>query len=179
MRKVIVSMVISLDGYTETVDKNMDWQPWGEDMTAYMDNFMAGTDTILLGRKAFELMEGYWPTEEIRIEEPVLAKRMNETHKLVFSTTRTTTNWENTSFADRIENEITKLKQLPGKDMVLFGGGELAATFMEKGLVDEYHIITSPIALGSGNPLFKQRTNLKLKKVQPMPSGNVVITYSS
>lgn len=172
-------MVVSIDGFTETKDKDMEWQAWGEDMINFMDNFMEGTDVIILGRNAFELMENYWPSEKVRKEEPVIAGRMNSIHKLVFSKTRNTTNWENTSFATDIDSEIAKLKQRPGKDIVLFGGQGLAQTFMKKGLVDEYQLIVSPTALGNGNPLFTEKHNLELLNATTMPSGNVILKYKN
>lgn len=168
----------SLDGYIETNDKDISWHVWGKDMEQYMNDFFESVDTILLGRKAFEIMEDYWPSEKAKTEDPIIAGRMNDTQKIVFSKTRHSSDWENTIFVNDIEM-VTNLKQKPGKNIVLFGGAELANTLMQKGLLDEYYLIVNPVALGMGNPLFKEHKSLKLLDSKTMESGNVILHYTN
>lgn len=169
----------SLDGYIETNDKDISWHVWGKDMEQYMNDFFESVDTILLGRKAFEIMEDYWPSEKAKTEDPIIAGRMNNTKKIVFSKTRHSSVWENTIFTADAEKTVSDLKQKSGKNIVLFGGAELANILMQKGLLDEYFIIVNPVVLGGGNPLFKEPKNLKLLDSKIMESGNVILHYTN
>lgn len=169
----------SLDGYIETNDKDISWHVWGKDMEQHMVSFFENVDTILLGRKAFEIMEDYWPSEKARTEDPVIAGRMNSIKKIVFSKTRNSSDWENTIFASKAAKTVDDLKHGVGKNIVLFGGSEIADELMKKGLLDEYFIIVNPVVLGSGNPLFKEHKNLKCIDSKTMECGNVILHYTN
>jgi len=175
MRKICLSMMLSLDGYTEAPGHDINWHVWDDEMENYMISFFNTVDTIILGRKSYELMLGYWPFETGRI-----ARAMNETPKLVFSKTLKEAEWNSTLLEDIIREDIDKLKQQPGKDMVLFGGATLASAFINRNLIDEYQIIVNPIALGDGSPLFKNlenKLNLKLTGTRVFDCGNVILSY--
>jgi dihydrofolate reductase len=102
--------------------------------------------------------------------------------KIVFSKTLEKVEWKTTRIVkDHIAEEILRMKQEPGRDMVLLGGAGLASTFMNLGLIDEYHLIVNPLVLGGGKPLFKdvkERHKLKLINAKTFKSGKVVLHYS-
>ena len=106
---------------------------------------------------------------------------MNKTPKIVFSNTLKIAEWNNTMLVfGSAEEEVKKLKEQPGKDMVIFGSGELVTSLAEAGLIDEYRVIVNPIVLGKGRSLFgglKERLKLKLISSRVFKSGNVLLTY--
>jgi dihydrofolate reductase len=108
---------------------------------------------------------------------------MNNLPKIVFSRTLERAEWQNSTLVknDAIA-EISKLKKLPGKDMVILGSASLASFLLQQGLIDEYRVILNPVLLGSGRPLFqdvKQRLRLKLSRTKLFGSGVVVLYYQS
>ena len=179
MRKVIVSNLMSLDGLFEGPNHELDWFVVDEEFFAYARDMLRGVDTILFGRKTYQHMADYWPSaprEEI-------ADQMNNLPKIVFSRTLESVEWQNSTLVknDAVA-EISKLKQLPGKDMVVLGSASLASFLLQRGLIDEYRVILNPVFLGSGRPLFqdvKQRLRLKLSRTKLFGSGVVVLYYES
>src|SRR5690554_3897094 len=159
MRKVILSMVVSLDGYIEDSNASIDWHVWSEEMDRHMIGFFDQIDTIIFGRKTYELMADFWPTPLADTESTAIAERMNNLPKIVFSRTLESVAWGKWNnvllIKENISEEIKLLKQQPGKDLVIFGGAELAATFIQLDLIDEYQLIVNPVVLGGGKPLFK------------------------
>lgn len=187
MRKVILAMQVTLDGFIEGPNGELDWA-MNEDEETWKDVFdlQRSADTLLLGRVMYRGFEKYWltvPTNpsstKNKIEYARLADKMQ---KVVFSRTLKKVDWETTRIVnDHIAEEIQRMKQLPGKDMVLLGGAGLASTFMHLGLIDEYHLIVNPLVLGGGKPLFKdvqERQKLKLLDTKTFKSGKVVLHYS-
>jgi dihydrofolate reductase len=106
---------------------------------------------------------------------------MNNLPKIVFSKTLQKVEWNNSRLVkENIGEEISKMKQQPGKDMVIFGSGSIVSTLMQLALIDEYRIIVNPVVLGNGNPLFKgisDKHNLKLLKTKVLCSGVVILYY--
>ena len=106
---------------------------------------------------------------------------MNNLPKIVFSKTLQEVKWNNSRLVkENIAEEISKMKQQSGKDMVIFGSGSIVSTFMQHGLIDEYRIIVNPVVLGNGKPLFKginDKHNLKLLKTKVLGSGVVILYY--
>ena len=123
-------------------------------------------------------MANYWPTAT---EEAIIAEKMNNLPKIVFSRTLGKIEWKNAkSVKEIIPEEISKMKQLPGKDMVILGSGSIVSALMQFGLIDEYRIIVNPFILGNGKPLFrglKNRLNFKLLRTETFSSGNVLLSY--
>lgn len=181
VRKVIVSIMVSVDGFFEDTNKELNWHVWDKEMDNYVIDLFDTVDTILLGRKAYQLMAGYWPKPPASEEDPIITGKMNNIPKIVFSKTLSSVDWQNTRLINTdIENEIDKLKQQPGKNMVLFGGADMLATLMKLNLVDEYRLIVNPVVLGKGNPLFKSiqgNLNLKLTETKTFTCGNVLLCY--
>lgn len=176
MRKIFWQMMVSLDGFMEGSDRELDWHVVDEDFARYVADMENHIDTILFGRVTYQMMAEYWPTST----EPE-ARMMNELPKIVFSRTLNEVEWSNSRLVkDNIAEEIGRLKRQPGKDIAMFGSANLASTFMRLGLIDEYRIFVNPVVLGSGNPMFedvKSRTPLKLVKTETFRSGVVVLSY--
>lgn len=182
MRKLILSMMVSLDGYIEAPGNDIEWHNWGAEMDGYMTSFFKNIDTIILGRVAYEMMATFWPTAAAESENPLIAHKMNKLQKLVFSRTLQSAEWRNTSIGNQVSaEEIQKLKQLEGKDIVIFGGAQIAQSFMELNLVDEFQLIINPVLLGKGTPLFSNqvdfRQNLSLTNSIITKLGNVILCY--
>jgi dihydrofolate reductase len=181
MRKVLFQMLISLDGYFEGPDREIDWHNVDSEFNDYAINNLNNAGILLFGRITYELMAGYWPTEHATTDDPVVAGKMNSLPKIVFSKTRSSVEWNNTTLVkDNFLEEVLKLKQQQGKDMVIFGSSDLAVTFMEHDLIDEFQIFITPVILGKGKPLFsgiKDRYKLKLLSTRTFGSGNVLLCY--
>ena len=176
MRKLFWQMMVSLDGFMEGPNRELDWHVADEDFNRYVADMLNSIDAILLGRVTYQLFADYWPTSTDR-EAPA----MNELPKIVFSRTLEKLEWRNSRLVrENVAEEVAKLKRQPGKDIALFGSADLASTFMRLGLIDEYRILVNPIVLGAGNPMFKNvkdRTTVKLQKTETFGSGVVVLNY--
>jgi dihydrofolate reductase len=170
---------MSLDGFFEGPNHELDWFVVDQEFFEYARDMLRGVDTILFGRKTYQHMADYWPSAPA--EE--IADQMNNLPKIVFSRTLESAEWQNSTLVknDAVA-EISKLKQLPGKDMVILGSASLASFLLQRGLIDEYRVILNPVLLGSGSPLFqdvKQRLRLKLSRTKLFGSGVVVLYYQS
>jgi len=177
MRKVVAGLFISLDGVTESPDK---WQfdHFDEDMMAAMGAHIAAEDTILLGRVTYQEWAPYWPTST---DEPY-ASHINNTPKYVVSTTLKKLDWNNSHLIKtNVVEEVKKLKQQPGQDILVYGSGKLVNTLLQNDLVDELRLMVHPVVLGSGRRLFDNNAEtmkaLKLAESKTFPSGIVLLTY--
>ncbi len=187
MRKVLVFNLVSLDGYFEGPNRDISWHNvtsgsgMDEEFNEYAVEMLNSVDTLIFGRVTYELMASYWPTPDVIKNDPMVAERMNHLSKIVFSRTLDKVEWNNTRLAkDNIEEEMKKMKQQPGKDMVILGSGSIVSQFAHLGLIDEYRLMVNPVVLGRGNPLFKDikdRLYLKLLKTRTFRSGNVLLYY--
>ncbi len=179
MRKIIAQEMVSLDGFFAGPNGELDWFVWDEVLKDYSISTLSAVDTLMFGRVTYEMMAGYWPaaTEE----DPAIAKGMNSLPKIVFSRSLKSADWNNSRLVrEVIPEEIVKLKQQPGKDMVIYGSGSLVSAFANLGLIDEYRFIVNPVVLGSGKPLFKgfkDRFSLKLLEARTLGSKNVLLSY--
>ncbi|AWW31018.1 dihydrofolate reductase [Echinicola strongylocentroti] len=175
-RKILLSMMVSLDGYIEGEHKDISWHVWNREMDAYMMDLFATVDTFIYGRKSYELMLEYWPEQHGEF-----AQVMNTRPKLVFSKTLQKATW-NATIQDEVDPiTVQKLKERPGKDMVLFAGADLAHHFMKFHLIDEYRIIVNPVILGKGKRLFQDTGHpfsLTLKESVQFACGNMLLHYS-
>jgi dihydrofolate reductase len=181
MRKVILSNLVTLDGFFAGPNGELDWFIVDEEFNEYANELLRNVDTLLFGRVTYQLMADYWPSSSATTDDPIIADRMNNLPKIVFSKTLQNVEWKNTRLIkENIAEEISKMKQQPGKDMVIFGSGSIVSTFMQLGLIDEYRIIVNPVVLGNGKPLFKgikDKHNLKLLKTRVFGSGVVILYY--
>ena len=181
MRKVILFLMVSLDGYFEGPNQEIDWHNVDAEFNEFALSQTNDVDTLLFGRVTYQLMASYWPTEAAKYDDPAVAERMNSLPKIVFSRTLDSVEWNNTRLIkDNVVEEITKLKQQPGKDIAIFGSSNLCVSLIKMGLIDEFRIMVNPIVLGDGHPLFNGlggKLNLKLLKTKTFNSGNVLLYY--
>jgi len=181
MRKVIFFMLTSLDGYFEGPDRDINWHNVDDEFNEFAEQQTAEFGALVFGRVTYELMAGYWPTEAAKRDDPIIAGLMNGLPKIVFSKTLKKVDWDNTTLVkDNFVQATSKLKQEAGKDIAIFGSSDLAVTFIEYGLIDEFRIMVNPIVLGEGKTLFrgiKSELNLKLIKTRTFKSGNVLLYY--
>ena len=168
--------MMSLDGYIEGSNEDIDWHVWNEEMSDYMMDFFKTVDTFIYGRKSYELMLTYWP-----FETGEFADIMNRTPKIVFSKTLDKVEWNSRLIKQNVIEEIQLEKRKTGKDLVLFAGADIASTFLEYGLIDEFRLIVNPVVLGKGTSLFQVRNQMKLELLESrtFDCGNTLLRYSS
>ena len=176
MRKLFWQMMVSLDGFMEGPNRELNWHVVDDDFNRYVADMLSSIDTLLLGRVTYQLFADYWPSST-----DAEAPAMNDLRKIVFSTTLKKAEWKNSTLVkEDVAEEIARLKQQPGKDLALFGSADLASSFMRLGSIDEIRIFINPLVLGAGNPMFKDvkdRTALKLLKTETLSSGVVILYY--
>lgn len=187
MRKIIVSEVVSLDGVMQApggADEDRDggfvhggwtWPYWHDDIGAYFGESMSQCDTLLLGRKTWQIHgEAFEPM-------PAEEDPFGGVPKFVVSTTlKSADAWrDSTLISQNVVAEIQKLKEQPGKNILTDGSSVLVHTMAEHDLVDEYSLLVYPLVLGSGKRVFPDglRMNLKLVETRPFPSGVVLMRY--
>ncbi len=182
MQKLIVFNHITLDGYFTDINGDMSWaHKQDEEWDAFTRENAGSGGTLIFGRKTYDLMNSFWPTPAAMQQMPDIAKRMNDAPKVVFSTTLNQANWQNTTLIKtNITEEIHKLKQQPGKGLVVLGSGSIVAQLAGEHLIDEYHLVLNPIAIGSGRSLFEGLVNhlsLQLDTSRIFGNSNILLRY--
>ena len=181
MRKLYSFMVVTLDGFYEGPNGEFDWPNVDQEFNEFGIEQLHDTDLLVFGRATYEGMAGYWPTPAARQDDPVVAELMNTLPKVVVSTTLASADWNNSRVvAGDVAEELTKLKQQPGKGIAIFGSPSLTVRLIELGLVDELRVLVNPIVLGGGRSLFRttrNRLRLELLQTRTFSSGNVLLTY--
>lgn len=182
MRKLIVSMNVTLDGFTAAPNGGLDWhfESWTTEMGDAMCSQLLQCDTVILGRATYDAMAGYWPLKSAEADchenDFALASMLNNYTKVVYSKTLTSAHWNNTTLVKgNIGQQVKKLKQQPGKNIIIYGSGKLAASLSH--LVDEYQLWLHPAVTGKGKKLFKSPLTLKLVGVQRFSSGVLLLCY--
>ncbi len=181
MRKVIVFTNISLDGFIAGPHDDITWVIADRELHEAAIDLLKTADTVLYGRKTYQMMRDYWPTApqnpSLPEYEVAFANVLNPLQKIVFSTTLETTDWNTTIRRAFHPEEIEQLKQEEGEHIVL-GGATIAQQCMQHDLIDEIRLVVHPVVLGSGKPLFKDvSTKLKLLQTETFPSGVVRLYY--
>ncbi|TMQ91756.1 hypothetical protein ETD83_29350 [Actinomadura soli] len=178
MRKLVESTFVTLDGVISSPEK---WGPpyWDEEHSGYSDELFSASDALLLGRVTYEAFAQVWP--QMERSEGDYASRMNALPKHVASRSlkQEQATWNATIIEGDVATEVAKLKELPGKNILKYGTGELDRTLLEHKLVDEYHFWIFPVVSGSGERLFDgfDTSHLKLVRSTPFASGIVVHVY--
>jgi dihydrofolate reductase len=153
MRRLILQMGVSIDGYVAALDGSHPWGYASEDENTMRWKLASvnGAGAHLMGRVTYEDMAAYWPTSKSDYARP-----MNEILKIVFSKTLQHADWPETQIArGDLSEEIERLKQEPGNDLIAHGGAAFAQALSRLGLIDEYRLVIQPAALGAGLALFK------------------------
>lgn len=187
MRKIVVSEFVSLDGVMEDPGgsekfKHGGWtgKYWSDEIGKFKFEELFASDALLLGRITYQGFAAAWPSIK---DEAGFADRMNGLPKYVVSTTLTEVTWNNSQLITRnVAEEVSKLKQQSGQNILIFGSGTLVQTLMQHGLIDEYQILVYPVVLGSGKSFFKSfddQVSLKLVETKTFASGVVALSYQS
>lgn len=183
MRKLVVFNNVTLDGYFTGKNGDLSWAKGHTDaeFNAFVaDNAKSG-GLLVLGRITYELMTSYWPTPQAKKNDPVVAERMNNLPKVVFSRTLDKASWSNTKLVKGdLAAEIRQMKKEPGKDMTILGSGSVVSQLAQEGLIDEYQIVLNPVVLGEGRTMFdgiKEKLTLKPTKTRTFGNGNVFLRY--
>lgn len=173
--------MMSLDGYFEGPAGEIDWHNVDADFNDFAVSQLNNASALVFGRKTYELMAGYWPSDAALRDDPVVAWLMNSVQKIVFSKTLDGAGWNNTRLIrGNVAETCTRLKESSTKDIFIFGSAELASALINAGLIDEFRVIINPVILGCGNPLFKplpERLKLKLISTTAFASGNILCIY--
>lgn len=187
MRKIIVTMWVSLDGFISGPNNEMDWitKIYDEEMGQYEGNIVKTVDTLLLGRLTYQSFAGAWPhvpdSPTASEGEKEYARQLNAMRKIVISRTLDKAEWNNSRLVkDNVAEEVAKLKAEPGKDILIYGSASIVQLLTPLHLIDEYQLLIHPVVLGNGKPLFKDirdRVNLKLINTKTNSAGVVFLTY--
>jgi len=183
MRTLSVFNQITLDGYFTGPNGDMSWaHKQDPEWTAFTSENASGGGELLFGRVTYEMMLSFWPTPQALAAAPVVAERMNNLPKVVFSRTLETATWNNTKLVKGdLEAEVRKLKEAPGPNLVLMGSGSIVSQLTQARLIDAYQIVLLPVIIGQGTTLFedvKDKLELKLDKTRTFKNGNVVLWYA-
>lgn len=185
MRKLILFMHTSLDGFAAGPNGEMDWIIINEEMFDYAEQRIRESDTALYGRVTYQMMEGYWPTAA---DQPNATKHDREhsrwykqVAKVVVSRTLKGARLPNTRIlSDDLARQVRAIKQEPGNDILIFGSPSASHSLMAEGLIDDYWLFVNPILLGQGIPVFKgvrEKASLALSEHKVFPSGVVCLHY--
>jgi dihydrofolate reductase len=186
MRKLIFLMHTSLDGFVAGLNGEMDWIKVDDAIFDFVGSMTDQADAALYGRVTYQMMENYWPTAG---EKPNASKHdiehsiwYNKVSKIVLSRTIKETGKNNTKvISANISENINKLKQQDGKNILIFGSPSASISILNKGLVDEFWIFVNPVLLGQGIPLFKdisEIVKLSLIETKTFDIGVIALHYS-
>lgn len=179
MRKVILDLAVTLDGFIEGPDGEIDWCVMDDDMD--FDGFLSTVDTIFYGRVSYDLWGNFQPEENASEAEKAFWKTIHSKEKIVFSGNPKVDD-RATFISSDIAAKVAEIKKESGKDIWLYGGARLITTFIDFGLVDVYRLSVHPTVLGNGKPLFenlKERINLELTDTKVFKSGVVQLIYKT
>jgi len=186
MRKIFLHIMMSLDGFIENPERELDWHFVDDEFEEYINDVLRSIDGMIFGRKSHQLLAQYWPTAgenpEASKQHLESARLMRSLPKYAISSGNYATDWENSYVIDGdIASTIRELKSKPGKDIALFAGASAFQALDALGLVDEYRVLVNPILLGGGTSLFgagRRREQLRLLGIKPFKSGAVVLSYA-
>ncbi len=179
VRKVVLDLAVTLDGFIEGLNGEIDWCIMDDDMD--LDGFLSTIDTIFYGRVSYDMWGNFQPEETASETELKLWEGVHSKKKYVFSRQEKKDKCA-TFISSEILEQVTNIKEQVGKDIWLYGGASIIKTFIQLGLVDIYRVSIHPTLLGSGKPLFedlKERINLTLIKTNNFKSGVVQLIYET
>ena len=201
MRKIVLQEMMSLDGFMSGPQGEFDWPLADEEFERHANQLLDTADTLLLGRITYQMFASYWPTAassasgrvknsdgvefavptSISLVHNEIARKMNTYRKIVFSKTLNMVHWNNSILVKEVDpKEIDRMKEQPGKNMVVLGSAELVWSLMRSRLIDEYRVWVNPIILGAGKSLFgalNDRNKLKLAGTKTFDSGLIELHY--
>jgi dihydrofolate reductase len=183
VRKIVLFMSVSVDGFFEGVNRDIDWHRVDNELHTHLNEVLADMGAFLDGRVTYELMAAFWPTAD---SDPAAAKPVaefariwREMPKIVYSRTLERADWNATIVREVVVEEVLELKAQPGGDLAL-GGADLAETFLRHDLVDEVRLYVHPVLLGQGHRLFREAdktVDLDLLESRAFGNGVVLLHY--
>jgi len=181
--KIILMMSVSLDGFIEGPNREIDWDMVDDELHRHVNEELGAMGAFLSGRVTHELMAGFWPTADTDPSStpPMVefARIWRDMPKIVFSKTLERADWNTTILRNVVPEEIRQLKARTRGDLVL-GGADLAASFRRHDLIDEYRLYIHPIVIGRGKPLFQpsdSKMPLQLAGTRTFGNGVVLLRY--
>ncbi len=183
MRKVILDSIISLDGYYTSPKNEIDWFDFNKEEVDWSKEILRRADTMLYGRVTYEEFRTFWPKASATPDgfDPEIIGQLNGHLKVVFSGTLAEVPWQPAVLVrEDPADAVARLKQEPGRDMVVVGSGTVASALVRSGLVDEYRIRIRPIILGAGKPIFVDpgaRHPLELVSARTLRNGVMALHY--
>jgi dihydrofolate reductase len=177
MRKLKLAIYVSLDGVVE----NPAWTSpfWDDELSDLQAEYLYASDALVLGRVTYEGFAASWPSMEETTGD--FGKKMNSMPKFVASRTLDEAEWNASVIKGDLAREVTKLKEEPGGDLLIYGSGDLVDELTRLGLIDEYRIMLHPVIVGSGKRLFNGNTEvtLQLTDSRTTSTGVAVLTYTN
>ena len=185
MRKLKLQMQVSIDGFNSTgPNDEQKWVTWAwDEIKQYVLDLAESADTEIIGRKLAVDYIPYWREANTKPDDPMyeVSEIKAKQKKIVFTKTLESSEWENIEIAKgNIVEEVNRLKNQNGKDIIVYGGSSFVSSLVKEKLIDEYHLLINPVALGKGVPIFNQLEDwqqLKLKKAITCDSGIVILHY--
>ena len=180
-RKLKLQVQISIDGCIAGPNNEMEWLVWNwdEKLKEYVNKLHGPVDTILLGRKMTSEFISYWSNVMNKPDDPeyIFAKKMMQTPKIVFTKTLNKSEWPNTRLATgNLKDEITKLKNQDGGDIIVYGGASFDSSLIKENLIDEYYLFVNPVAIGNGKTIFRDLKEIRnLSLIESMPFDSVIV----
>lgn len=186
MRKLKLQMQMTINGYVGKPNGENDWMTWNPDdeFIAFLCSLIDSSDILLLGRKTAEVLIPFWENTAEKNPAHPFAKKIADIQKVVFSRTLDKSPWNNTTLAKGdLAEEIDVLKKSRkggSKDILVFGGAGFVSSLVNEGLIDEYHLIINPTAMGNGMTIFNSTD--KIEKFTPIqsklyPGGKTVLSF--
>jgi dihydrofolate reductase len=196
VRRILAFEWLTTDGYFAASDGSLSWVVPDDEQAKAAADGMPAADTVLFGRRTYEVFEGFWrnvprhsptapdphrPDQQSRAHRAI-ATWMHGATKLVFSRTLADVTWHNARLIRELDmEEIVSMKQRPGKDMLIFGSGSIVTQLTRHALVDEYQLVVCPVFLGDGLRLLEglpKSVRLELQEAKQYPSGDVLLRYA-
>ena len=195
-RRIVAFDWLTADGYFAGRDDNLSWVVPDDEQAKAAAAGIPAADTVLFGRRTYQIFEGFWrkalqdsstapdphrPGQRSE-EHRAIAVWMNNATKLVFSRTLNAVTWNNARLVRELDlDEITALKQRPGKSIMIFGSGSIVSQLTQRGLIDEYQFVVCPVFLGDGRRLLEgtsESVTLDLLETRQYPSGDLSLRYA-
>lgn len=182
MRKVILNLAITLDGFVEGPNGELEWlvRDKETDFGDILNDILSDKDIIFYGRVSYDKWGNFQPDESASQKLKNAYKLMHSKQKYVFSRTKTGDNSKASFISSNIKERVLEIKQQPGKNIWLYGGPGIITTFFNLDLIDELRLAVHPVIIGKGKPLFQGILNthkLALDSVQGYKSGVTLLTY--
>ena len=183
MRKLRLQVQISVDGCIAGPNNEMDWLVWDDKYIKYVNDITESVDTITMGRRMVDGFIPYWKDVTNKPDDPMnaIAKKMIEIPKVVFTKTLNKSRWINTDIATGdLKDEITKLKNQNGGDIIVYGGASFDSSLIKEKLIDEFYLFVNPVVIGNGKTIFKNLEEIQrftLIESREFDCGLVLLHY--